>query len=179
MKKTLGNYCCEYFKMPRLDRRDLEKIERVIRAQLKPHEYHIALDGLEYDAVADIPSQEGLKFTLVIHTRRPVLRLKLAHSWAELYSEDLARSNPAIDGLSKVIAEKERKRMWRALRLAPVLAPSLGFGALALLAQLVFVGELPLAAYYPAFVMMACLAAWWILGYLYCFYRFSCIDLRR
>jgi hypothetical protein len=178
MTKTFGRYCCQNFKMPRLTRSDLRALEKIVLLKLKPKHYKIAFDGIEYPAVENIPTQSSKKYSLVIHTQNPGMRLKLSHGWAELYSEEIGREEPEMQQIIELISKRERKSLWHTLKFAPWLGPIAGFGIFGITTQLVFLEILPISAYFVALGLLLLFAGWWALGYRISLYQFSCIDLR-
>jgi hypothetical protein len=179
MKKTIGSYYSQYFRMPCLYREDLEAIEAIIREELKPAKYHVAFEGCEYESVQDVAGDQAEVHTLVVYTQDPSLRLKFARSWAELYAGE---SGPALDSairkIGQVVAATERHWVWAFSKFSAWAAPLLGFGCVAILSELFALGT-PARSLYSVLTLLLLTAVWWVLGYRNVFYRFSCLDLRK
>ncbi len=180
MKKTLGSYYCRYFSMPYLFREDLEAIERVIQDQLKPEKFHIAFNGCEYDNVADLEDLTTPAHVMVLYTKAPSLRLKLARSWSEIYAGDMT---PGMDevmrAISAIIGKTERKTLWAITKYSSWMAPLIGFGTVAISTNLIILHILPIQFQYVNAAFLAVSSIWWMIGYRFRVFQFSRIDLRK
>src|SRR5260221_5941391 len=133
MKKSIGTYFSQYFKMPRLYRDDLEAIEKAIHEDLKPKKYSLACGGVEYDHLKDVPANVGVTHVFVIYTNSPTLRLKFSRSWTELYSGDGGTGvDEAIRKIAQIVSSTERLWLWKFCQSSSWLAPLIGFGSFAL-----------------------------------------------
>ncbi len=179
MKKTLGSYYAHYFKMPYLFRSDLETIEQIILEQLHPKKYRIACGGFEYDSVNDIPQDAPTVHTLVVYTHSPCLRLKFAHSWAELYCGDSAGSVNAVHRIADVVIQSEQTALWSLCKYSAWLAPLIGFGSTAIAFGSIHLGLADVGSLYVAGFVFLCSVLWWVIGYRFNLYRFSCIDFQK
>src|SRR5437870_3552243 len=113
MKKSIGTYFAQYFKMPHIYRDDLKAIEKMIRDDLKPKKYSIACEGFECEGVDDMPPTVDHTGVFVIHTYNPWMRLKFARSWAELYSgDDGTEIADAVKKIAFIISKCERPLLW-------------------------------------------------------------------
>ena len=180
MKKTIGTYFSQYFKMPSLFRDDLEVIEKVICDELKPEKYHIACGGFEYDRLDDIPSDMGAAGVLVIYTHSPCLRLKFARSWTELYSGDEGVGiDDAVRRIALIVSKGERLWLWGFCKFSAWLAPLVGFGSLAIVIGLIALEMVPLRSLYLVVWLLIMVSIWWAVGHRYSVHSFSRIDFQR
>lgn len=180
MKKTIGTYFSQYFKMPYLYRDDLEAIESEIREKLKPKKYHLACNGFEYDRLEEIPRDTIRTGVLVIYTHSPCLRLKFARSWTELYSGDEGTGiDDAVRRIAAIVAKAERRWLWGFCKFSAWLAPLIGFGSLAVGIGLIALGVLPIRSLYLLAWLLMLVSIWWAVGYRYCVHSFSGIDFQR
>jgi hypothetical protein len=179
MNRTIGTYYSQYFKMPLVYRNDLEAIEKLIQS-LHPKRYRLACGGVEYEHLADIPSEIEAVEVLVIYTHNPCLRLKFARSWAELYSgEDSTEVNEAVREVSQIVTETERPLLWAFSKYSAWLAPLLGFGSLAVALGLILLDLLPIKSLYLVSWLLSLVSVWWIIGHRYSLHSFSRIELQR
>ena len=180
MKKSIGTYFAQYFKMPRLYREDLKAIEKVIREDLKPKRYSLSCGGFECEGLDDVPADIDHTGVLVIHTYSPWLRLKFSRSWAELYSgDDGSGVHDAVQKIGIIVSKCERPWLWTFSKYSAGLAPLVGFGSLAVALGLIALDVLALRSLYLVALLMIWVSIWWGFGHLYTYHSFSRIDFRR
>jgi hypothetical protein len=180
MEKSLGRYLSQYFHMPHLYRDDLEAIERIVMEELRPESYHVALAGFRHKGVSEIPKELETVNTFVFYAHNPSFRLKLARSWAELYSDvEDPNAQASLKKILEIVKKNERPGLWLLCRKAPWLAPLLGFGMVAIITGCVNVGFLRPGAMAIAPVVLLIGAIWWAVGHYYTAFGFSRVTLHE
>ena len=180
MKETKGTYICQYFKMPHLYRRDLEAIENIFQTQLKSTEYHIAFDGIEYERLDQIPPEKKKTHVLIFFTHNPCVRLKFAHSWAELYcAETNNEISEGLEQMKQILLASERRTLWRLAKYSNWSAPLIGLGAVGLASIEIGQGRLPTITMFWALGVLAAASLWWFVAFFLMVQRFSCLEFQR
>jgi hypothetical protein len=180
MKKTLGTYFSQYFKMPHLYRDDLEAIEKTVRKELKPDKFILACGGFEFETVEDLASDMKTTSVLVIYTHNPCVRLKFARSWAELYSGNVNEGiADAVQKIAMIVSKGERPWLWRFCKLSAWLAPLIGFGSLTITLGLIMLEAISPRSLYLASWLLMTVSIWWAVGHRGSLNNFSRIDLQR
>jgi hypothetical protein len=180
MKKTLGTYFTQYFKMPHLYHDDLQLIEETILDHVKPEKYVLSCEGMEFTRLADLARELDSAHVLVMYTHAPCMRLKFARSWAELYSgEETTGTKEATRLIAQVVNRRQRLWLWGFCKYAAWLAPLLGFGSLAIMLGLMALGYLEVRVLYLEILFLLLGAIWWGVGHRYTLHSFSSLDFNR
>jgi hypothetical protein len=178
MKKTIGTYFSQYFKMPHLYRDDIELIEETILKELKPKKYSLACNGFEFKRLEDIPEKIKTTSVMVLYTHTPCIRLKFARSWAELYAGDDGTSVDAVKKIAQFVSRGERPVLWKFCKLSAWLAPLIGFGSLAIFLGLIMLEVLTPNILYVMPWLLVFVSIWWAVGHRGSLHSFSRIDLQ-
>jgi hypothetical protein len=144
----------------------------------------LAVNGFEYESLEDIKDNPGVANIMAIYTHDPCMRIKFAHSWAELYAADTgepeSQQRATLQKVADCIAATERPRLWYFSKLSAWLAPLLAFGALSAVPLMV---ALQYVDYRFGVILMLGLAiptiVWWIGGRHLATRRFCRIDFSQ
>src|ERR1035437_7693836 len=106
-KKT--TYLLKTFDMVHLFRDDLEKIEHILKDELKAEKFTISTSGYEYNSISEIQSDSMSTNDLVIQTSQPYVCITLEKASAQLYfAENSLAEEGAFSELSNILKDRQR-----------------------------------------------------------------------